>query len=251
MHSNHPRTKLVQFENPGLDGDGFYGPGDVFGEVTKFEATIVSVDPSGRGVDETAIAAVSAHSGYNFVHSCFGLAGGYEDHVLEVIAREAKRVKANKIVVESNFGDGMFARLLVPVLQRIYPCTIEEVKQSKQKEERIIATLEPVMSGHRMILHPNVIENDRKGRPEETAERQRARQLFYQMTRLSKERGCLMHDDRLDALAIAVEALADTMSRAAQNEARNRDMDDEYATPVSQRSWLDSSDALSPLFNHL
>lgn len=250
VHSNHPRAKLIQFDNPGLDGDGFYGPGDVYGNIVKFDTTVLAVDPSGRGVDETAVSGVGAHSGYVFVHSCFGLQGGYEDHVLEIIAREAKRIRASKIVVESNFGDGMFARLLRPVVQRIYPCSIEEVKQSKQKEVRIIETLEPVMAGHRMIVHPSVIERDARGRQEETQERQRARQLFHQMTRISKDKGCLMHDDRLDALAIAVEALAETMSRNALNEARQRE-DDELPTTAATGTWLDSHDSISPLFSFL
>lgn len=246
VHSNHPRTKLVHVENVGLDGDGFYCPGDVYGEVVPFESTVLAVDPSGRGVDETAICGMSAHSGYLFAHSVFGLTGGYEDHVLEFIAREAKRIRANTILVESNFGDGMFAKLLRPVLARIYPCHIEEVKQSTMKEARIIDTLEPIMGGHRLIFHTSVIDQDSRERPDEVAERRRARQLFHQMTRISKERGCLMHDDRLDAVAIAAKYLGETMARNAYAEARSRSSyDDEPSAP---ESWLRQSDGMSPLF---
>jgi hypothetical protein len=249
VHSNHPKAKLTHLENTGLEGDGFYGPGDVYGDTVKFETTVLSVDPSGRGVDETGIAAVSGHSGLIFVHSCFGLVGGYEDKTLEVIAREAKRVRANKIVVESNFGDGMFSRLLAPVLQRIYPCTIEEVRSSKMKEARILETLEPVLATNRMVVHPRVYESDMQNRPEETAERQRARRLFYQMTRLANEKGCLMHDDRLDALALAVSSIADTLSRSAAMEAHNRDEED-YEQPP-QSSWMHQPTELSPLFRSI
>jgi phage terminase large subunit-like protein len=230
------------------EGDGFFSPADVYGEIVKFDETVLAVDPSGRGADDTAICGVSGHSGYTFVHSCFGLLGGYEDHVLEFIAREAKRIRANRIVVESNFGDGMFARLLRPVLQRIYPCTIEEVRQSKQKEVRIIETLEPVMSGHRMIVHASVVDQDMRTRSEESQERQRAKRLFHQMTRISAEKGSLMHDDKLDALAIAVEALAGTMSRNAYQEARSRS--DEDDDPVA-KSWLNQGASISPLFSFL
>ena len=250
VHSNHPRARLVQFENIGLEGDGFFGPGDVYGDTVKFEATILAVDPSGRGADETGLAAVSGHSGLVFVHSCYGLVGGYDEKTLEAIAREAKRVRASKIVVESNFGDGMFSRLLAPVLHRIYPCTIEEVRSVKMKEGRILETLEPVLATNRMVVHPRVIESDMTNRPDETAERQRARRLFYQMTRLANEKGCLMHDDRLDALALAVGSLADSLSRSAQHEARMRDGDDDYdEQPLP--SWISQSAEVSPLFRSI
>ena len=39
--------------------------------------------------------------------------------------------------------------------------------------------------------------------------------LFYQMTRLTRERGALKHDDRLDALAIVVKYWTDSLARSA------------------------------------
>lgn len=248
LHSNNPRCRLSHLENPGLDRDGFFGPSDVYGEITKFEATILSVDPSGRGADETSICGASALSGYIFVHSVFGLVGGYTEETLEFIAREAKRLRAGKIVIEANFGDGMFSQLLRPVLQRIYPCTIEEVKHSIQKERRIIDTLGPVIDGHRMIVNSSIPEYDIKHRPDEEPTRARARQLFHQMTRISYERGCLMHDDRLDALSIAVGALAETLSRNAKAEARLREeLEDDG--PSAPASWIDQPVSMSPLFS--
>ena len=47
--------------------------------------------------------------------------------------REARNYKVNHIIVESNFGDGMFTQLLKPVVNKYYPCNIEEVNHSKQK----------------------------------------------------------------------------------------------------------------------
>jgi hypothetical protein len=37
--------------------------------------------------------------------------------------------------------------------------------------------------------------------------------LFYQMTRITKDRGALIHDDRLDALAMAVSYWVEHMAR--------------------------------------
>ena len=41
---------------------------------------------------------------------------------------------------------------------------------------------------------------------------QRHYSLIYQMTRITRERGALVHDDRLDALAMAVAYWTDRMS---------------------------------------
>nr|WEM05546.1 terminase large subunit [Ralstonia phage BOESR1] len=93
----------------------------------------------------------------------------------------------------------MYTKLFQPILQKHHKCLVEEVKHSTQKEARIIDTLEPVMSNHRLIFDQKVIEEDYR-----TAEADIQYSLFYQMTRLTKERGALIHDDRIDALAIAV-----------------------------------------------
>ena len=52
-----------------------------------------------------------------------------------------EKFNVNKIIVERNFGDGMFTQLLKPVVNKYYPVSIEEVNHSKQKELRIIDTL--------------------------------------------------------------------------------------------------------------
>ena len=76
--------------------------------------------------------------GYLFVTACGGLPGGYAEKTLHALAAEAADHKVNHVVVEANFGDGMFTELLKPVLAKIHPCQVEEVKHSRQKEARII-----------------------------------------------------------------------------------------------------------------
>ena len=76
---------------------------------------------------------------------------------------------------------------------------VEEYRRNKQKEAIIIDTLEPVMSTHRLIVDKKVIERDAQ-----TA-KDVQKSLFYQMTRLTRDRGALSHDDRLDAVAMAVD----------------------------------------------
>jgi hypothetical protein len=46
--------------------------------------------------------------------------------------------------------------------------------------------------------------------------------LTYQMTRITKQRGALAHDDRLDVLAMAVQYWTDQMAADADTEIRTR-----------------------------
>ena len=54
----------------------------------------------------------------------------------------------------------MFSSLLQPVLNAIYPCSIEEIRNSKQKELRIIDTLEPLLNQHRLVIDYTALKND-------------------------------------------------------------------------------------------
>ena len=121
----------------------------------------MSVDPSGRGKDETAYAIVAQLNGYLFVLDAGGFAGGYDaDEVLKPLAMLAKKYNVNEILVESNFGDGMFNQLFMPVLNKVHPVTTSEVRHNKQKERRIIDVLEPVMNQHRLVIDKKVIQKD-------------------------------------------------------------------------------------------
>ena len=115
-------------------------------------------------------------------------------------------------------GGGMFAELLKPFLMRYHPCEVQDVRNTKTKELRIIDILEPVMNSHRLIIDRKVVEKDYRSNPNEAPERKLKLQLFYQMSRITKHRGSLVHDDILDALSGAVAYWTDYM---AQDEDRN------------------------------
>jgi len=202
-----PELCINDLPNVALTGDRFYRPMWHSDDMSEYTGAVMSIDPSGRGKDETGYACVKHLAGNLFLTEAGGISGGYELETLEALAYAAKRNQVKAIIIEANFGDGMFTQLLKPVLQRIYPCTVEEVKHSTQKEARIIDTLEPVMSTHRLIVDQRVIQKDF-----DTAKDVKY-SLFYQMTRLTRDRGALVHDDRLDALAIAVAYWTESMAR--------------------------------------
>lgn len=98
--------------------------------------------------------------------------------------------------------DGMFASLLQPVLNAIYPCMIEEVRNHTQKELRIIDTLEPLLNQHRLVFNYSSVEKDIN---EALVDSKRiGYSLIHQLSHITKDRGSLQHDDRLDALTIGV-----------------------------------------------
>lgn len=206
--SNDRQLRINDLPCVALKGDYFYEPQGRSSEVYEYTGTVMAVDPSGRGKDETSYAVVKYLNGYLFVLEVGGTREGYSDSTLRQLANKAKMYGVNEIVVEGNFGDGMFSKLFAPVLNAVHPCRITEVKNYAQKEARIIDTLEPVMMRHKLIVHKQVIIDDYQ-----IYENTPAYSLIYQMTRLSRDRGALAHDDRLDALCMAVAYWLEVMDR--------------------------------------
>lgn len=141
----------------------------------------------------------------------------------------------------------MFTALFMPVLRKInYQCAVEEIRHNTQKERRIIDTLEPVMNQHRLIVDKGVIKDDAESIKIYPLEKQQQYSLFYQMTRITKDRGCLGHDDRLDCLAMAVADCLDMMSFDADEEIRQREeaeferiIEEYYGLPHEEIGWFD------------
>ena len=194
-----------EIPNVGLKGDYFVAPMYTSPEYAPFEGCAMSIDPAGRGEDKTAYAVLKMLHGVLYLTDVGALEGGYSDSTLEELSSIAKRNKVNYVVIESNFGDGMATALLKPVMAKIHPCEIEEVRHNIQKEKRIIDTLEPIMNGHRLVVDEQIIKDDFKLEPNH--------QLFRQMTRITKDKGALRHDDQIDALAIIANYWVERMDR--------------------------------------
>jgi Holliday junction resolvasome RuvABC endonuclease subunit len=205
--SSAPETCLSDVPCVALTGDRYYRPMWHSPDMSEYTGCVMAIDPSGRGQDETGYAIIKVLAGNLYLVAAGGIHGGYSDETLETLARLAKTHQVKFIVIEANFGDGMYTKLFTGVLGRIYPCSVEEVKHSTQKESRIIDTLEPVLSTHRLIVDQKVIEQDFNSASHPKYS------LMYQLTRITRERGALAHDDRLDALAIAVAYWTEHMAR--------------------------------------
>jgi len=72
------------------------------------------------------------------------------------------------------------------------------------------------------LIDPKVIEKDYKTVQDYPVETQVRYMLFHQMTRITKDRGALIHDDRLDALQMGVQYWVDFMAADAETEIKIR-----------------------------
>jgi hypothetical protein len=185
---------------------------------------VMAIDPSGRGSDELAWAVVAELNGNFFLLESGGTTQGYADEVLKLLATKAARWNVTQVVVESNFGDGMFQALLSPVLNRVHPCGIEEVRVAMQKERRIVDTLAPVVQQHRLVVSSELIRQDYRD-AERDPEGGHQRSLLFQMSRITVERGALTFDDRIDALALGVKFFTDAAAQDQQKQQALRQQD--------------------------
>ena len=203
-----PQNKIKDLPNLGFDGDAWYSPMSIGEEWRPYDNSIMFIDPSGRGKDECAWVILKSQGTNLYLVSEGGHRLGYSDMGMETLYKEAEKHQVNLCLIESNFGDGMFTQLFSSYMSAHtkdngYSCSLEEVRSSKQKELRIIDTLEPLFNQHRIIVDRKVIDKDYQETQELTGvlENSCAYSLFYQLTHITKDRGSLNHDDRADAFA--------------------------------------------------
>ena len=229
-----PQNVIKDLPTVGLPGDYFYSPMQLQGEWSGFSESICSVDPSGRGTDETAAAYISQKNGYLYLHEMRAYRDGYSDNTLLDILRGCKKFGVTKLVIETNFGDGIVGELFKKHLQNTKQAIdVEEVRANVRKEDRIIDSLEPVLNQHRLIVDRSVIEWDYKSNSDEAPELRLMYMLFYQMSRMCREKGAVKHDDRLDCLAQGVKYFTDAMSISVNETLRMK----------KQEEWQDLMEA--------
>ena len=236
-----PQNVIKDLPTVGLPGDYFYSPMQLVGEWTPYTETICSVDPSGRGSDETTAAFLSQKNGFLYLHEMRAYRDGYTDKTLLDILRGCKKFNVTKLLIETNFGDGMVGELFRKHLQQTKQAIdIEEVRANVRKEDRIIDSLEPVLNQHRLIVDRKVIEWDFKSNPDEAPENRLMYMLFYQMSRMCREKGAVKHDDRLDCLAQGVKYYTDALAISAYEAVKSRKHDD-WKDMMDE--WLDDPEA--------
>ena len=243
--ASSPELKHNDLPCVGLQGDGYFRPMQTQGAWIDYTGSVMSIDPSGKGKDETAYTVTKFLNGNIYLLDVGGFNSGYSEHTLTKLVQIAKKHKVKKLLIEENFGQGMFNELLKPYLIKEYPCTIESIRQQSNKHRRILDTLEPLMAQHRLVVCPTVIRKDYDETnamyPQETALRY---QLFYQISRLQKGVHTLAQDDRIDALQMScyywVQQLAKDQDLAYQHRKEDKfrmELEKYFGSP-SPNSWI-------------
>ena len=229
-----PENIVKDLPTVGLPGDYFYKPMQVQGQWQPYSETICSVDPSGRGSDETVACFLSQLNGFIYLHEVWASRDGYSDHTLLEILRRCRKYKVGTLLIESNFGDGMVSELFRKHCQQTKTnITIEETRANVRKEDRIIDSLEPVFNQHRLVIDPKVIQWDYNSNADAASESRFQYMLGYQISRMCREKGAVKHDDRIDALAQGVKWFTDSLALSASEAIKDR----------KTQEWIDHLEA--------
>ncbi|MBD3841412.1 MAG: phage terminase large subunit [Campylobacterales bacterium] len=192
----------LDIPNLGFTGDRCHKPIRVSTDYMKYDKIIMSIDPSGSGTDETTWCIIGVLSGNVYVLDWGGTRLGYSDEALMTLALKAEEYKVNEIVPEKNFGSGMFTELFRKVLINVYPVTIvDDFRVKGQKETRILDNLLPLFGNHQIIFDEDKLREEVEWVQKNPVDNLQY-SLIYQLTHLTYEKGSLVHDDRVDALAI-------------------------------------------------
>ena len=222
-----PSNVIKELPTVGLPGDYFYKPMQLQGEWGPYTETICAVDPSGRGSDETAACYLSQRNGFLYLHEMRAYRDGYSDKTLLDILRGCKKYNASTLVIETNFGDGIVSELFKKHLQQTKQnIFVDEVRANVRKEDRIIDSLEPVLNQHRLVVDRSVIDWDYSSNKDCAPESRLLYMLFYQMSRMCREKGAVKHDDRIDVLAMAVKYYTDALAISAYEQVKLREREE-------------------------
>lgn len=192
--------------------DRLYRVGNTGEEHGPYQGTHMYIDPAGGGLngDETGWAVTRFLAGSVHVPGVGGVKGGYSPDSMDALVDLMLKFKISTCQIEENYGKGAFRVVLEPYVIRRYkerglpPPLLEDDFVTGQKELRILDTLEPVFGSGKIVLNEALIHDDVQTIAQYASEKRKFYSLFYQLARITRDRGALLHDDRVEALAGAV-----------------------------------------------
>jgi hypothetical protein len=108
-----------------------------------------------------------------------------------------------------------------------------------QKERRIVDVIAPIVQQHRLVISSELVRKDYR-EAERNADKGHQRSLMYQLSRITTERGALVHDDRIDALALALQFFTEA---AAQDQRKAQATRQEELEEMARQAFLDEAGA--------
>lgn len=260
--SNEAKFAIADLTCPGLMGDSWYSPSEVKG-AAPFAWTVMSIDPSGEGEDETAYAIVAAGRPYQFLLDCGGFRAGFAPDTLEALARAVLRWRVTTIFDEKNYGGGTFRELFRGTLRRIcedpqecatfgirapWICGFDEDGYTRlaNKERWIFNVMSPVVQNHLLVVNRTLVEADNRfGYPGMTAAKSKQYRLFQQLTRFNGLKDSLPFIDRLDALAYAVFFNRNLLATQAEKEMKQRQ---DARDQQELEEWMESGGGFKDIY---
>jgi len=201
-----------------LHKERIYRPAKVHEEYFQYGLKIMSIDPSGGGAngDETGVAILYECNGYIIVRHVTGIPGGTSPEKLQQIIALAKKFKVNKVIIEKNYGNGAYAEALRgQSIQDEVMLDIEEVWSTGQKERRIIDSLDPVIGSHKLLIDTKVLQHDIVSTQKYPLDSRMQFMFMFQFCKLTRDKGALIHDDRLESVSQGVTFLIQYISKNA------------------------------------
>lgn len=228
-----------------FDGDRLYAPANEPTTYSTYQAVRAFIDPSGRGADETTLTIAGLLHSTPFVLKQAAWLDGFAEPTLKGIAKLLVEFNVSVCRVEEDFGQGMFAQLLRPFVKlaweeyhkqqrprrpgdpsRVNTEIVSERAAKMQKELRILEVLEPLFQAHRLVVNKEVFLDDyRQTMAREGTELQDRYSLMYQITRLTREKDCLTHDDRVEGLSGVLAMFVEELGLNPAREAAKADED--------------------------
>lgn len=223
----------------GWEGDRLHGPIMFDSTWAPYTGTKAFIDPAGRGTDKTGVAIIAHLAGVLYVKAVYGLQGGASTERLDEIALLMRSHGVRDVYCETNIDTfNTYLPMLETSLRRMflepgddpaYPegwiCSLDRrhsAGSSGSKEVRIIEALEPLISGHRMVFHPDCLMPN----PSEP----RDNELQWQIAAITKDRKALLEDGKIDALAGCAKEWMDVLRldpRRASLAAKTKFLEDE------------------------
>lgn len=209
------------------------------------------IDPAGGGQngDETGYAVTEMVNGTVYVRAVGAVPGGYDDANLQALADVVGKWNPNLIDIEKNFGFGAFTKVLMPYLVKAgwvgrdgqgLSGGIRETFESTNKEKRIIDTLEPIMGRGSLVICESIVQADWPSTERHPLDKRQSFCLMYQLAKISRDPGSLLHDDRLDALAGSVSFWINHLNQDSSKkeaEAKAAELAEKMRDPLNKRRY--------------
>lgn len=208
-YSGSITNQIDNITNIGFTGDRFHSPLRISDEWAPWDKVAMFIDPAGSGEDEISYSIIAVLNGNLFLLDWGGSHMGFSQESLMDLALKAAEYKVNEVVPEKNWGNGMFTELFRKVLSSVYSCHIvDDFRVSGQKELRIINNVEPLVTNHQLIVNETRLREEMLWVEENPSDRLQY-SLMYQYSHLTRDKQSLVHDDRLDAVALGCQYFAD------------------------------------------